>query len=73
MTDPKTILIAQIMISGMMAFCMTGFFGFLHMGLTSQWLHEWSHAFVIAWPVAFCLSLIVGKLSFTIACRITGK
>jgi hypothetical protein len=73
MTDTKTILIAQLLISGMMAFFMTGFFGFLHFGPTSAWLHEWRNAFVIAWPVAFCLSIFVGKLSFKIAGSITGS
>lgn len=73
MTDTKTILVAQILISDMMAFLMTGFFGFLHFGLGSAWLAEWAKAFVVAWPVAFCLSLIVGKLSFKIAGRITGQ
>lgn len=71
--NPKTIVIAQFFISGMMAFMMTGFFGFLHLGLTSEWVGEWAHAFVIAWPVAFVLSLGVGKLGFVIATRITGE
>jgi hypothetical protein len=57
----------------MMAWLMTGFFGFLHFGPTTAWLREWLGAFVIAWPVAFVLSLFVGKLGFTIAIRITGR
>jgi len=72
MTDPKTIVIAQFFISGMMAFLMTGFFSFLHFGPSFDWFSEWSGAFVIAWPVAFVLSLGVGKLGFVIACRITA-
>ncbi|MDI7864908.1 DUF2798 domain-containing protein [Rhizobiaceae bacterium n13] len=71
MTDTKTILIAQIFISGMMACLMTGFFSFLKLGPTLQWLQEWPSAFVVAWPVAFCLSLVVGPLAFRIAGRIT--
>ena len=73
MTDTKTIVIAQIFISGMMACLMTGFFSFLNFGPTAQWLNEWPRAFIIAWPVAFCLSLLVGPLSFRIAGMITGK
>jgi len=69
---PKTIVIAQFFISGMMAFMMTGFFSFLHSGLTPEWVSEWANAFVIAWPVAFVLSLGVGRLGFVIATRITG-
>jgi hypothetical protein len=71
--NPKTIVIAQFFISAMMAFLMTGFFGFIHFGLTAEWLQEWASAFVIAWPVAFVLSLIVGRLGFMIATRITGE
>lgn len=67
----KTIITAQAFISGMMAFLMTGFFGFIHFGLTSLWLSEWGKAFIIAWPVAFCLSLIVGRIGFKLAHWIT--
>ena len=70
MTDTKTIVLAQFFISGMMASLMTGFFGFLHFGPTLQGLIEWGAAFAIAWPVAFCLSLVVGKLGFAMAYRI---
>ncbi|MFC0246502.1 DUF2798 domain-containing protein [Falsochrobactrum ovis] len=55
----------------MMAFLMTGFFSVLHLGFTAAGLHEWARAFVIAWPVAFLLSLIVGRLGFKLAHFIT--
>jgi hypothetical protein len=70
MNDPKTIILAQLFISAMMAFLMTGFFAFLHFGLSMQWMTEWTSAFVIAWPVAFILSLGVGKIGFALACRL---
>jgi len=73
MTHPRTIIVAQLFISCMMAFLMTGFFGFLHFGPTKYWLREWAGAFIIAWPVAFCLSLVVGKLAFSLAVRVTGR
>jgi len=73
MTDTKTIIIAQIFISCMMAFLMTGIFSFLSLGATVHWLQTWAGAFIKAWPIAFVLSLIVGKLSFKLAGMITGK
>lgn len=73
MNDPKTIVLAQLFISGMMAFLMTRLFGFLHLGLTPLWLSEWANAFIIAWPVAFVLSLGVGRAGFSLAQRIRGK
>ena len=73
MTDTKTIIIAQIFISCMMAFLMTGIFSFLNLGPTLQWLQDWSWCFVRAWPIAFVLSLVVGKLAFKLAGAITGR
>ena len=69
MHDTKTILLAQFFISGMMAFLMTGFFGYIHSASVTAWLVEWKNAFVIAWPVAFVLSLGVGNLGFKLALR----
>ena len=71
MHHAKTTLLAQIFISFMMAFIMTGFFGFLHLGATQTWLWDWASAFVIAWPVAFGLSLVVGRIAFALAIRLT--
>ncbi|MDP9810005.1 hypothetical protein J2W42_002864 [Rhizobium tibeticum] len=42
MADTKTLLIAQLLIVSMMAFCMTGLFGFVKLGRTAEWLHEWA-------------------------------
>ena len=73
MTDTKTIILAQVFISCMMAFLMTGIFSFLSLGATQQWLHAWPRAFMTAWPIAFVLSLGVGKLSFRMATALTRR
>ncbi|QRM54930.1 DUF2798 domain-containing protein [Sinorhizobium sp. BG8] len=73
MNDTKTIILAQFFISGMMAFLMTGFFSLLHVGFTTDCLTEWSRAFAIAWPVAFILSLGVGKCGFALAVSIRAR
>ena len=66
----KTIILAQVFISGMMATLMSGFMNLLHLGFTPVFLHEWSRAVVIAWPVAFCFSLAVGPLAFKLAYKL---
>ena len=71
--NPKTIVIAQFFISGMMAFLMSGYATALHFGVGAAWPGEWARAFVLAWPVAFVLSLGIGRLGFRIATRITGE
>lgn len=63
----KTILLAQAMISFTMALLMSGYATCLQFGFTMLWLSVWSHAFVMAWPVAFLLSMVVGKAGFTLA------
>lgn len=72
MHSKKIIIMAQLFISGSMAFLMTGFFGFLHMGFTAQWIAGWAQSFVIAWPVAFVLSAMVGPLGFKIATQLVA-
>ena len=70
MTDRKTLLIAQIFITFMMAFSMSGIMSLIAMGPTSQWLHAWPLQFIIAWPIAFLLTLVVGKIGFALAFRV---
>lgn len=65
--NPKLIITAQVFISGMMAFLMTGFFAILHLGLTAEAVSVWAESYVIAWPVAFCFSLVVSPIAFKIA------
>lgn len=72
MHTPKVIITAQVFISGMMAFLMTGFFAILHLGLTREMVEAWSSSFVIAWPVAFCFSLVVSPIAFKMAGRLAG-
>lgn len=68
--NPKLIITAQVFISGMMAFLMTGFFALLHLGFTDKAFEVWGESFVIAWPVAFCFSLVVSPIAFMIAGKI---
>ncbi|MBW9117034.1 DUF2798 domain-containing protein [Rhizobium cauense] len=71
MNDRKTIILAQAFISCMMAFLMTGFFAFVELGASIDWIRSWAKHFAIAWPVAFCLSIVVGKVGFDLAMRLT--
>jgi len=72
MQNKKTIIFAQFFIPLMMAFLMTGIFSFIELGFTIFWLITWTKHFIIAWPIAFCLSLVVGNLGFKLAHKITS-
>lgn len=67
MLKMKTVILAQAIISFTMCLLMSGYATVLQFGFTMQWLTVWSRAFVMAWPVAFLLSLVVAKTAFTLA------
>ena len=49
---------------------MSGIMGLLVMGPTAEWLHAWPRQFITAWPIAFILTLFVGRIGFAIAHRV---
>ena len=73
MHSKKVLITAQVFISAMMAFLMTGFFSILHLGLTPTIVDAWVSSFIIAWPVAFCFSLVVSPLAFMMAGRLMAN
>ena len=72
MQKKQTLIVAQIFISFMMAFLMTGIFSFFELGMTQAWLHTWIKHFIVTWPIAFVLSIFVGNLGFKLANRVTS-
>ena len=69
----KTIILAQAMISFTMALLMSGYATLLQFGITMEWLGIWVRAFAMAWPVAFLLSMVVGKAAFTLAHKLVPQ
>ena len=67
MHSKKHIIVAQFFISGLMSLLMSGFFSFFHLGFTTYGLETWRESFLIAWPIAFTLSMIVGPIGFKIS------
>ncbi|MXR36364.1 DUF2798 domain-containing protein [Craterilacuibacter sinensis] len=72
MQKTPIIIIAQLFISLMMAFAMTGIFSLLDLVFSLAWLHTWATRFIVAWPIAFCLSLVIGNLGFKIAFKVSN-
>jgi hypothetical protein len=73
MNDRKPLLLAQLLITFMMAASMSGIMSLIAMGPTLEWLHAWPRQFIIAWPIAFVLTLFVSRIAFGIAYRVFGK
>lgn len=73
MTDKKTLLIAQAMISGMMALCMSGIMSLIALGPSALWLAAWPMQFIIAWPIAFLLTMVTSRIGFKLAFIVSAK
>ena len=73
MTDKKTLLVAQAMISGMMALSMSGIMSLIVLGPTARWLAGWPIQFAMAWPIAFCLTLVTSRIGFKLAFIVSAK
>ncbi len=65
----STVILAQVVISAMMALLMTGIFTALPLGFAPGWLGIWMTRFATAWPIAFVLAIGVGPLAFWLARR----
>ena len=66
----KTVLLAQALISFTMALLMTGYATLLELGLSPDLVGTWLPRFAMGWPIAFLLSIPVGKLGFMLATRL---
>lgn len=68
--DKRTLIIAQILITFMMALSMSGIMSAIGMGLTAEWLHAWPRQFIIAWTVAFILTQATTRVAFPVAFKL---
>lgn len=73
MKNPRIILLAQLLITFMMAASMSGIMSSIALGPTVEWLHDWPREFIVAWPIAFVLSLLTSRIAFGIAHRVFGR
>ena len=73
MLDKKTLMLAQIFMTFMMAFSMSGIMSLIALGPTAEWLHVWPRQFAMAWPIAFVLTMFVSRIGFGLAVRIRGR
>ncbi|UCV15511.1 DUF2798 domain-containing protein [Quatrionicoccus australiensis] len=61
--------IQPIIMSGIMAGLMTGFVTWLNLGLPGNFLALWTHAFIVAWPIAACTAF----LAIPVSVKLTGR
>ena len=61
-----------IMMSGIMSLTLAGFFTWLNMGISSEWLSAWFAGVAIGWPLAFAVASLVGKPIGKLAAKLAG-
>ena len=61
------ILLSQVFMTFMMAASMSGLMGLFHAGPTLEWLKDWPLQFLIAWPIAFCLTMVAWPAAMKMA------
>mgnify|MGYP003444677255 CR=1 FL=1 len=59
--------IFTLTMSAILAFLMTGVISFIKTGLDTSYLLHWGRVFVIAWPIALSIVLMLGPHVRTIA------
>ena len=59
-----------LIMSAILAFLMTGVITFINTGVDAGFLLRWGRAFVIAWPIALSIVLLLGPHVRTIAERL---
>ena len=68
----KVIIVNQIIMTGMMALCMSGIMLLIAFGPTTEALSMWPRNFLTAWPVAFITTNLVWPVANMITRRIVG-
>lgn len=69
--DKKTLLLAQIFMTCMMAFVMSGIMMLIAVGPIEGFVKSWLSQFIIAWPIAFIMTQIVSRIAFPLAFILT--
>lgn len=68
--DKRTAIISQVVMTFMMALTMSGIMSLMALGPTAAWLQAWPVQFLIAWPIAFALTMVAWPLSMALTRRI---
>jgi membrane protein implicated in regulation of membrane protease activity len=65
--DKKTALISQVFMTFMMALLMSGIMSLIMLGPTAAWPGIWMTQFILAWPIAFVLTLVTWPASMMLS------
>ena len=71
--DKKFALLAQVFMTFFMATLMSGILGLIFSGgFSLEWLANWPKQFIVAWPIAFLLTMVCWPLAMKCAGAVLG-
>lgn len=65
--DKKFVLLSQVFMTFIMALTMSGLMGLIVQGPSMEWLTHWPLQFLIAWPIAFALTMVAWPAAMALA------
>ncbi|MDD2450621.1 MAG: DUF2798 domain-containing protein [Sulfurovum sp.] len=65
--------VQAFLLSGIMSFIMSGAISFINLGMVEHFMAIWTHAWIVAWAVAFPSILIVFPFARKLAVKIASK
>ncbi len=65
--DKKFVLLSQVFMTFIMATLMSGIMGLIIQGPSMDWLSRWPLQILIAWPIAFALTMLAWPASMKLA------
>ncbi|MGO1770217.1 MAG: DUF2798 domain-containing protein [Microbacterium sp.] len=66
----KFVFLSQVFMTFIMAATMSGIMGLIFTGPSLEWLGAWPKQFLIAWPIAFALTMVAWPASMALAGRV---
>ncbi|MDJ1370492.1 DUF2798 domain-containing protein [Gulosibacter molinativorax] len=71
--DKKRAILTQIIMTFIMAGVMSGLMGLIMTGPSIEWLAAWPKTFIIAWPIAFALTMLAWPASMALSGAIMNR
>lgn len=68
----KQLFITQVIMTLIMASVMSGLLSLIFSGPSMEWLKAWPGQFIIAWPIAFCLTMVAWPASMALGKKVMG-
>ncbi|MDD3592140.1 MAG: DUF2798 domain-containing protein [Sulfurovum sp.] len=65
--------VQAFLLSGIMSFIMSGAISFINLGVVEHFMDIWTHAWLVAWAVAFPSILLVFPFARKVALKIASK